>query len=127
MKYDSEHHGSVFTRKGFEVVKVQTVQSKVQFITYLESSDMAFDLTPLKTIPGVLCMFQPVYKTDFGSLIDYRIFFERSLGVLHEGVVASFLVKLKDHLKSIQVCLGEVDLWLLDAHSNMEFLEKNSV
>ena len=42
--------------------------------------------------------------------------------MLHEDVLAPFLVKLKDRLESIQVCFGEVDHWFLDAQSNMEFL-----
>lgn len=121
MQYDSDH-GSAFKRFGFEILKVQHVHSKIQFITYPESSEMIFDLRPLKIFPTSL-MLQPIYKTDFVSLIDYELFFERSLGALHQDVLVPFLVKLKDHLETIQVCLGEVEDWLLDSQSNMEFLE----
>ena len=38
-------------------------------------------------------------------------------------LLSPFLVKLKDHLESVQVCLGEVDSWLMDVKSNTEFLE----
>lgn len=124
VNYDGDD-GTVFARFGFEVVRAQQwqqFQTKVRFVTYPETSEMAFDLTPLKTVPACFVL-RPVYRTDFTSLVDYELYFERSLGALHRDVLAPFLIGFKSHLESIQVCLGEVDDWLLDAQSNVEFLE----
>ena len=42
--------------------------------------------------------------------------------VLHDDVLEQFLVKLKQHLESIQVCLGKIESWLLEPKSNIKFL-----
>jgi hypothetical protein len=44
--------------------------------------------------------------------------------VLHDNVLEPFLVKLKQHLELIQVCLGEIESWLLEPKSNIQFLEE---
>ena len=116
--------GSVFERYGYERVNVKQVQTKTQFTTFAEYSSMTFDLSPLKRLPAALCILQPVYKKKVLScFIDYELSVERALGALHEGVLLPYLVQLKHHLESIQVCLGEVDSWLLDAETNLRFIE----
>jgi hypothetical protein len=116
--------GSVFKRYGYERVNVKQVQTKTQFTTYAEYSSMTFDLSPLKRLPAALCILQPIYKKKVLScFIDYELSVERALGTLHDGVLLPYLAQLKHHLESIQVCLGDVDSWLLDAETNLRFIE----
>lgn len=55
-------------------------------------------------------------------LIDYQAFFDSSLS-LHDDVLEPFLAKLKLHLEKVQVCLGEIDGWLMVAQPNIKFIE----
>jgi hypothetical protein len=58
------------------------------------------------------------------SFIDFEGFFERAL-LLHETVLEQFLPKLKEHLMSIQVCLGEIDSWVIqEPQGNISYLEE---
>jgi hypothetical protein len=59
----------------------------------------------------------------FQVYIDYNAFFETAI-MLHDDVLEPFLVKLKRHLESIQVCLGKIESWLLEQKDNIQFLEK---
>ena len=116
-------NGTVFRRYGFERVKVRNVQSKTQFTTFAEYSTMTFDLSLLKRLPAALNILQPVYQAKMlGFFIEYEHIFQRALGALHEDVLLPFLAQLKRHLESIQVCLGEVDSWLLDVETNLRFI-----
>ena len=83
---------------------------------------MTFDLSPLKDSVA-LGILQPIYKAKLGTFIDYDEIVQRALGALHADVLLPFLVTLKRHLELIQVCLGEVDCWLLDSEINTRFLE----
>ena len=123
LSYDGIN-GTVFRRCGFERVKVRQVLTKTQFTTFAEYSTMTFDLSPLKRLPAALGILQPVYQTRMlGFFIDYEHIVQSALGALHEDVLLPFLTQLKRHLETIQVCLGEVDSWLLDAESNLRFIE----
>ena len=44
--------------------------------------------------------------------------------MLHDDILEPFLCKLKQHLESIQVCLGEIESWLLEPKANIQFLEE---
>ena len=44
--------------------------------------------------------------------------------MLHDDILEPFLCKLKQHLESIQVCLGEIESWLLEPKSNIQCLEE---
>jgi hypothetical protein len=44
--------------------------------------------------------------------------------MLHDDVLEPFLAMFKQHLESIQVCLGEIESWLLEHKSNIQFLEE---
>ncbi len=122
LSYDGIN-GTVFSRCGFERVKVRKVGSKTQFATFAEYSTMTFDLSLLKRLPAALNILQPVYQAKMlGYFIDYELIVQSALGALHEDVLLPFLGQLKRHLESIQVCLGEVDSWLLDAETNLRFI-----
>ena len=44
--------------------------------------------------------------------------------MLHDDILEQFLCKFKQHLESIQVCLGKIESWLLEPKSNIQFLEE---
>lgn len=85
---------------------------------------MTFDLSLLKQLPAALGILQPINQTKLlVFFIDYELIVQRAIGAFHEDVLHPFLAQLKRHLETIQVCLGEVDSWLLDAETYMRFLE----
>ena len=43
---------------------------------------------------------------------------------MHDDVLGPFLAKLKHHLETIHVCLGEIESWLLEPKGNIEFIEE---
>ena len=120
---DSDH-GTIFQRNGFERVKARQCQSTIRFTTHQECSEMAFNFSSLKVLPGsTLGVLQLIYRKDFRTFIDFESLLVRAVGVMHEDVLRPFLHAFKDHLESVQVCLGEVDQWLFDAERNKNFLE----
>ena len=52
--------------------------------------------------------------------IDYIELFKQSLASLSDDVLTPFLVHLKDHLMTIQVCLGEIDQWIIESIGSAE-------
>ena len=90
-----------------------------------------FGVKPLTELPANLRnVFVVQYKAEplntfmlSLGFIDFDAFFQSAL-VLHEDVLEPFLAKLKHHIKSIHVCLGEIESWLLEPKSNIEFLEE---
>ena len=111
-------------RCGFEHVIVRSNGEFVDFTTEVVSSIKHFDIEDLKCLPADLEGFFVVkYQTcSIGDLVDYSIFFESAL-LLHDDVLEPFLVKLKYHLESIHVSLGEMESWLLEVQSKIEFIE----
>ena len=55
--------------------------------------------------------------------IDYEEYFDNSL-TLHADVLARYLVHLKEHLMSVQVCLGEIDTWLMGSDESRRILSE---
>jgi len=44
--------------------------------------------------------------------------------ILHDNVLGPFLEILKEHLlSSVQVCLGEIETWLMESGSHINYLE----
>ena len=90
-----------------------------------------FGVKPLTELPANLRnVFVVQYKAEplntfmlSLGFIDYDAFFQSAL-MLHEDVLEPFLAKLKHHIESIHVCLGEIESWLLEPKSNIEFLEE---
>ena len=84
----------------------------------------SFDMTPLTQLPDGIAniIFMPPKKSG-NDFIDYEEFFEKSL-ILHEDVLGTFLEQLKNHLiSSVQVLLGEIETWLMEPASNMNYLQ----
>lgn len=117
---------ALFMRFGFDVVKVRHNKDakQTQFITETERTEKTFDMKPLSQLPAGLggifiVRYQPA---PFNKFIDYRAFFQSVL-VLQDEVLEPFLAKLKGHIESIQVTLGEIETWLMANESHREFLE----
>ena len=117
---------ATFTRFGYDVVKVrQTTPTLTYIVTRQRRSQRTFDMTSLSTLPaGLSGVFAVKYQSSpFESFVDYDAFFETAV-MLHDDVLEPFLVKLKHHLESIHVCLGEIETWLVESKANVEFLEE---
>ena len=143
MEENSHNNGyTTFMRYGFEVVKTRQIEKTTQNFGIDESGTLSYDVTTqttqlithpnckkasfstvsLSKLPSRLKIFTPKFMIDCGSVfIDYNALFKQSL-LLHEDVLEPFLAELKDHLMSVQVCLGQVDKWLMDPHSIIVFL-----
>lgn len=121
---------ALFTRYGFDVVKVRQNQNTsrsprlTEIITEIERSQKTFDISALSKLPaGLDNVIVVKYQTaPYSHFIDYRAFFQSAL-LLHDDVLAPFLAKLKCHIESIQVSSGNIEMWLLENKSNHEFLE----
>ena len=120
MMVDSEQDGvSTFIRYGFEVVKIRQLKKKIQLITHPDRMEEVFHTEPLSKIPYRLQIFVAKHK---GSVfVDYHALFRQSL-LLHEDVLGPYLAYLKEHLISVQVCLGEIDQWLMESNNMLNFL-----
>ena len=116
-----------FTRYGFDVVKVRPsgTDTSTQFITEPECSKKEFDMTSLSDLPtGIGNLFVVKYQAEpFTMFIDFKAFFECAI-MLNDEILEPFLAKLKCHIESIHVCLGEVESWLLEPKSNIDFIKE---
>jgi len=50
--------------------------------------------------------------------IDFNDLFRKTL-LLNDDALRDLLPKLKDHLEAIQVCLGELDEWVMQPMKNV--------
>ena len=114
-----------FTRYGFDVVKVRPsgTGTSTQFITEPQCSKKEFDMTSLSDLPtGIDNLFVVKYQAEpFTMFVDFKAFFECAI-MLNDEILEPFLAKLKCHIESIHVCLGEVESWLLEPKSNIKFI-----
>ena len=130
----SEGKSASFTRYGFDVVKVRQVEgivplhgggptTQTQFITEYERSTETFDVKLLSEVPaGLNNIIVVKYRAaEYSMFIDYEAFFKSAIA-LHDDILGPFLAKLKCHMESIQLCLGEVETWLIEPDTNIEFL-----
>ena len=115
----------VFTRYAFDVVKVRPYNALTQFITEPQCSKKEFDMKSLSELPtGIDGLFVAKYQVEpFTMFIDYKAFFECVL-MLSDEILEPFLAKLKSHIESIHICLGEIESWLLEPKSNIDFIEE---
>ena len=122
--YSSGSKSATLTRYGFDVVKVRQSGGKTEFITEAAVSTKAFPIDALLNIPANLTsVFVAQYQAaPFSNFVDYNAFFRSAL-MLHDDILEPFLVKLKDHVESIHVLLGEMESWLLESQRKIEFIE----
>ena len=119
---------ATFNRVGYDLVRVRqnpTNDTLTEFVTNQEHSQQTFSMELLSELPSHLSnIFVAQHQAPpFQVFIDYNAFFEIAI-MLHDDVLEPFLVKLKRHLESIQVCLGEIESWLREPKDNIQFLEK---
>eukprot|EP00584_Thalassiosira_punctigera_P014447 CAMPEP_0172568326 /NCGR_PEP_ID=MMETSP1067-20121228/119535_1 /TAXON_ID=265564 ORGANISM="Thalassiosira punctigera, Strain Tpunct2005C2" /NCGR_SAMPLE_ID=MMETSP1067 /ASSEMBLY_ACC=CAM_ASM_000444 /LENGTH=302 /DNA_ID=CAMNT_0013359901 /DNA_START=37 /DNA_END=945 /DNA_ORIENTATION=+ len=132
------HLHSLETKKGstsatfevrgrYDAVTVITVKGETHFLTRERYSYEKFCIDPLLTLPDCLEDIISVKYKEVGHLsvncVDFDTFFQNSLS-LHDEVLGPFIANLKDHLENIQVCLGEIDGWIMGGDSNAKFLER---
>jgi len=120
---------ATFNRVGYDVVRVRqnpTNDTLTEFVTNQEQSQQTFSMELLSELPSHLSnIFVAQHQAPpFQVFIDYSAFFETAITMLRDDVLEPFLVKLKRHLESIQVCLGEIESWLREPKENIQFLEK---
>ena len=123
---DSGEWCTSFNRITYEVVTVRTRNNVTEVITHPIRTTKEFRTTPLSKLPQGLedIIVSRTSTGKFQDFIDFNAFFKRTL-LLHETVLEQFLPRLKDHLMSIQVCLGEIDSWVIqEPQENITFLEE---
>ncbi|KAL7518854.1 hypothetical protein ACHAWX_003656 [Stephanocyclus meneghinianus] len=106
-------------RKMFNVVKTRSVGELTEFLVFPRDEKKEFDITPLVQLPPGLNLFQPLLvsgRIDFGALFETFL-------LLHDDILLSCLSRLKDHLQSVQVCLGTIEQWLVESRDSKFFLE----
>ena len=123
MKLRKQNSFSTFVRYSFAVVESFTIVSKTQFVTYPEKLEKEFDMAVLSNLPaGIDSIFLPP-KEAYTNFINYEALFEKSL-ILHDDVLGPFLEQFKVHLvSSVQVCLREIETWLMEPGSNIQYIE----
>jgi hypothetical protein len=116
-----------FKRIAYEVVATRARNDGTQVITQPIRTTKEFNTTPLSKLPEGLddiIVSRNMTGDNLSSFIDFDVFFKRAL-LLHDTVLQQFLPKLKEHLMSIQVCLGEIDAWVIqESKETINFLEE---
>lgn len=122
----SSHYGGfVVLRVAMSDIQVTSKKNKrtcVEVIPKFHAKD--FDALP--KIPSELleALFLPSDQdSEANKLPDYEVILKR-VTLFHESIMIPFLVKLKDHLETLQVCLGQVEGWISEPHYQFAFLEK---
>ncbi len=109
-------HTTTFSRIRFAEVQVRKMRNVgTQFITRPIRDKQSFDTKPLSKLPKELddiVVKHNMTEEKLKNFIDFEKFFNKSL-ILHDSVLSSFLPKLKEHLMTIQVCLGRIDSWVI--------------
>ena len=112
---NASNKSTTFARIRFSSVQVREWKGDTQFITRPIRDIDSFDTSPLSMLPQELDDIIVKHNMNGEKLqcfIDFEEFFDKSL-LLHEVVLEPFLPKFKDHLMSIQVCLGKIDEWAI--------------
>lgn len=95
-----------------------------RFLVHPTQFDKSFDTSVLTNIPESLQLtIGASYKSEpYHMYIDFELLLKRS-SILHEDALALLLVHLKSHLMVVQVCLGQIDEWLMAPNETYCFLE----
>jgi hypothetical protein len=127
---DENNSTSSATFIRFAVTEVNTRHEKSdgneKTIVYVHPTrcDKSFDTTTLSSIPNnIKGIFEILYKVEPQHYVDFEAFFEKGVSLLHGDILTPFLVHLKGHLMSVQVCLGHIEGWLLEHNDTHSFLE----
>lgn len=115
-------HITKFSRTGFFHVQVVTEDDTIVFSTKPNRVDKFFDTQSMVSIPEKLSgIFEIKYDEDLH--VDYDSLLER-VQLLHEDVLGPYLVKLMEHLQSINGSLKEISKWIAEPSDYLKFLTK---
>lgn len=95
------------------------------FRVYPKRTAATFDTTTLSKLPPNLdSLLSPIYREEeeYKQYIDYNEVFESSFALI-DDILSPVLVHLKEHLMSVQVCLGEIDNWLLSSNESFAVIK----
>ncbi|CAB9505158.1 expressed unknown protein [Seminavis robusta] len=124
-----------FYRLGFEVVEVTTTKPvysytnpllqgspMLKFQTKSEVARRAFTISQkLSTVLNDIIPIPQATTANQQVLPDYENYLSRAI-LLQDDILILFLLVLKEHLKAIQVSLGEIESWLLEPMHIVQFL-----
>ena len=115
----------IFYRAGyFEVIVSTNSEDDVcylEFRTTTKVEQKKFEKFP--RIPKVLDEILPAQASSWVVLPDYESYLVRAM-VLHEDIMKPFLSILKNHLKQVQVALGEIEGWLLEPVQTLNWINE---
>lgn len=111
-----------FQRVGYTNVTVKTECASLYIETTAERMTKDFECPG--PLPEKLTDIIAPKMGDDGLFPNYDRYLDTCL-LLHEDVLAPFLVGLKDHLEDVQVFLGSIHAWLAEPIENVSFVEKH--
>jgi hypothetical protein len=113
---------TTLARFGFETIKTrQVVDTKLELVTQAERVVRTFDTWPLSMPPSGFEKIIVVKYMPLTEYVDFNDLFRKTL-LLNDDALGELLPKLKGHLESIQVCLGELDEWVMQPMKNVSFI-----
>ena len=108
-------------RFGFETIKTRQEGTKLELVTQAERFVQAFDTHHLSKTPSGFDEILVVKHKPFTMFVDFDDLFRKTL-LLNDDALEFLLPRLKEHLESVQVCLGELDEWALQTTKNASFI-----
>ena len=118
---------TLVTRRDFDLIRTRDLYDEsgkaiVMFTANPKYEEKEFDILPLIQLPPEL---QGIFhtKTHKSGLIQYDSLFEMS-SVLHDSIIVSYLVNLKNHLVSVESCLKSIHEWLSKPATSLSFVER---
>ena len=97
---------------GIETIKTLQVDTKLELVTQGEHIEQIFDTSPLSRLPSGFVDIIVVKCIPNTKFIDFDDIFCKTL-LLNDDALEFLLPKLKEHLETVQVCLGVLDEWLM--------------
>ena len=121
--------GLLLERVGYNTIYTRQAQGEemLELVTRAERIERRFNTAPLSVLPaGLVDTISVKYKQyPFSAFIDYDDFFQKAEILLCDDALKLILPKLKDHLESVQVCLGVIDQWVMQPMSDLSFINMN--
>lgn len=124
--------GYMFRRVSYTQVNVETSREIYNAVAHEDMHNIELiaipkiegkEFGPPASPPASLTQLISAPKCADGDLPDYTQYLEKAM-TLHDEVLRPFLARLKDHLETVQVYLGSIDVWLMDAASCISYLEE---
>ncbi len=109
-------------RFGFEKIKTRQEGKRLELVTQVEHLVQTFDTHPLSTPPSGFNKIVVVEYISQTKFIDFEDLFCKTL-LLNDEALVFLLPKLKEHLETVQVCLGVLDEWAMQPIKNVSFID----